>query len=126
MKKIPYLLTVILAVLAGLAGGIGSTHFLSKTMVHQEGILAANEFRLVDNEGLLLAALAARDGEPLLSFYTKDEKVRVSLGARPDGDLALALHHQDGHVAAIFGVTYEGAPFLEMLNAEEKVIWSAP
>jgi hypothetical protein len=126
MKSYVYVLIAILALLAGMAGGIVSSRFFSKTTPQEEGILVANEFRLVNEEGHVLAKWRMENGEPMLAFRMQNDKRRVRLGADSSGDLTLALYHTDGHPRILLGVSLEGGPFLDMLDKDEKVHWSAP
>jgi hypothetical protein len=103
-------LTIVLALFAGFAGGAVSGHYVMRKQAmtekepEQMNVLIGEELQLVGRDG------------------TK----RAVFGVQPGGELALVLLNRDGKAQALFGVTSEGVPFLEMLNEEAKVIWSAP
>ena len=104
------ILTIVLALLAGFAGGVVSGHYVMRKQAmaekepEQKNVLVGEELQLVGQDG------------------TK----RAVFGLQPGGELALGLCNEEGKAQALFGVTSEGAPFLEMLNEEAKIIWSAP
>ncbi|MGD8372840.1 MAG: hypothetical protein PVG64_03050 [Syntrophobacterales bacterium] len=113
MRKTNLSLIVILALVAGLVGGIllsqtqmGKT-VLARESFRPEEFVSAKEFRLVDENGRTLAVLGGHPGkepflpiEPALRFYDKSGELVVLLGLVPSNKPKLALF--DGHGKTIW------------------------
>ena len=108
MDKKQYIMTVVLAVVAGLVGGVvsswlflGAPVFAQKTPQVAE-VIRAERFWVVDQDEKLRAALSLVAGEPSLFLYDKNGKRHARLGM------------------------VAGEPRLRLWNKNGKVIWSAP
>ena len=116
MKDKKYVFILAVALLAGFVGGalsgrlFGSNDVLAQEQVEAHKNVLANEFRLVAEDGRLLAALGGRAGsepflpiEPVLRFYDRNGELRIIIGLLP-GDV----------------------PHLGVLDANKNIIWKAP
>ena len=96
MKRGQLWLIVILALFAGFIGGIVSSQFLGdRTVFAREDlpakeVLVANEFRLVSDDGRILAVLGGHPGkepflpiEPALRFFDREGDMRMLVGMIP-------------------------------------------
>ncbi len=97
---IQYAVVLTLAIAAGLVGGVvsswlfvGTPVFAQKSEVAE--VIRAKRFEMVDEDGMLRAALTLLAGEPRLFLYDKDEKVRAGL-ALVDGEPHLRLFDKNG------------------------------
>jgi hypothetical protein len=108
MRRTKLSFVIILALLAGLVGGVLlSQTETGKTVLAREGFqpeqyVSAKEFRLVDENGRTLAVLGGHPGkepflpiEPALRFYDDNGELVVLLGLVPSNKPKLALF--DGH-----------------------------
>ncbi len=84
MGKRQYVLVVVLAVIAGWVGGLLSgDRYILRSVLSAEtppNVVTAQEFRVVDENGVTLAALAADDGIPHLTFVSPAGRPILSLG----------------------------------------------
>jgi hypothetical protein len=96
MKRGQLTIVVVLALFAGFIGGIISSRFLGdKTVFAREElpakeVLVANEFRLVSDDGRILAILGGHPGkepflpiEPALRFFDTHGEMRMLVGMIP-------------------------------------------
>ncbi len=96
MKRGQLTIVVVLALFAGFMGGIISSQFLGdKTVFAREKlpakeVLVANEFRLVSDDGRILAILGGHPGkepflpiEPALRFFDTQGDMRMLVGMIP-------------------------------------------
>lgn len=110
MKKKQCSLMVVLALLAGLVGGMVSSQLFmgqlvfAETAQQNEQVVVAREFRLVDKRG----------------------KTRAVLRFSPIGGASLAMLDASGKVRAAFGLVKDGTPFLGMLDKNGQPFWKAP
>jgi len=109
MRRTKLSLVVILALLAGLAGGMllsqtrmGET-VLARESFKPEEFVRAKEFRLVDENGRTLAVLGGHPGkepflpiEPALRFYDNNGELVLLLGLVPGNRPKLALFDGQG------------------------------
>ena len=101
MDKRQYMLTVALAVVAGLVGGVVSSWlFMGAPVVTQKTpqvaeVVGAERFEVVDKDGKLRAALWLDNGEPNLVLADKTGKIRAKLSLA-DGKPALWLADKNG------------------------------
>ncbi|UCE83012.1 MAG: hypothetical protein JSV47_00240 [Deltaproteobacteria bacterium] len=116
MRKINLSFIVILALLAGLVGGVVlSQTQMGKTMLAQESFqpeefVSAREFRLVDENGKTLAVLGGHPGkEPFLPI-----------------EPALRFYDQDGELLLLLGLVPGNKPKLALFNGHGKIIWETP
>ena len=80
--------------------------------------VTAKEFRLVDREGELRAALfTAPDGRPGLSLLDEDGRQRVSLCLLEEGAAALGLFDAEGRLRAEVAVLADGVPTLNVRDS---------
>lgn len=66
------------------------------------------------------------DGDPGLMMYRKDDNLGLYLFSAKDGETRLDLIDADGKTRLSLLVDEKGAPQYQALNAEEKLVWSAP
>ena len=134
MNKRHTFLLVILALAAGVAGGMISTRFLQPRAVEDkqhQNIIVAHEIHLVDEEGRQRWVLAmSKDGEPSLTFVNKKGWAPMALGINKDGlpffNMVLEPNQRDGpslilmdsrmNSRAILGLSDDGEPRLFFLD----------
>jgi|GEM_PF-1268952 len=110
VKKKQCSLMVVLALLAGLVGGMVSSQLFmgqlvfAETAQQNEQVVVAREFRLVDKRG----------------------KTRAVLRFSPIGGARLAMLDASAKVRAAFGLVKDGTPFLGMLDKNGQPFWKAP
>jgi len=96
MKRGQLAVLVVLALVGGFIGGIVSSHFLGdRTVFAREApeakeVLVAHEFRLVADDGRILAILGGHPGkepflpiEPALRFFDSQGDMRILIGVIP-------------------------------------------
>jgi hypothetical protein len=96
MKRGQLAIVVVLALFAGFIGGIISSQFLGDKSVFAreelptKEVLVANEFRLVSDDGRILAILGGHPGkepflpiEPALRFFDTQGDMRMLVGMIP-------------------------------------------
>ena len=110
MNKKQCSLMVVVALFAGLVGGIVSSQlFMGQPIFAQaarqdEQVVVAGEFGLVDKQGKTRAVLKFSPGTgPILAMIDEGDNVRAALGLVKDG-----------------------SPFLGMLDQNGEHIWKAP
>jgi hypothetical protein len=90
MNKTQYLSLLLAAIISGLTGGAGFSWFFSEQKVSAQSnsptVITAQEFRLVDKDGNLRAALSDNstfsNGEtPSLVLYDRNKKSRLAVGS---------------------------------------------
>ena len=109
-------LTLALSFLVGLIVGVVPTRFfavdsvLAEKTLQSQTVIAAREFRLLDDNGNTIAILGGRPGKepflpiaPDLRFYGRDGELRILVGLMP-GD----------------------KPVIVLSDANREVIWQAP
>lgn len=144
--------TVLLALVAGFAGGILSQHAIrpAQAAAAVQPVVSARAFRLVDSSGKLLAQLApvaydkSRPAMPMLVIYgTGGQQADI----HPDGlffghgygkaDLGVGYtdtespaiyfwHHGKGRMGMMLDASHGGAPSAWMYDASGKTLWKAP
>ncbi len=113
MRRTELSFMVVIALLAGLVGGVLlSQTRMGKTVLAQgsfqpKEFVSAKEFRLIDENDRTLAVLGGHPGkepflpiEPALRFYDRNGKLVVLLGLVPSNKPKLALF--DGHGKTIW------------------------
>ena len=121
-------LVLLLALFTGLFGGVVSDLLFSVRIVSAEEeekaaseipeVITAREFRLVDKEGKLKAALhLSKDGLPALLLYDKD-RVTVRLEIAEDGSTQLVFLDGKGVSRTKIALSPEGLPCLGLYNQE--------
>ena len=144
MKRRDYILLLAVSIISGLIGGvIANQVFNGKTAIAQENqespaLIQAQEFRLVDKQGKILAALAisSSSNEPFFIINGKDGKHRIMLNI-DEGNAQVILKDNDAQTRLILGTsevtsrvkgTIEKRPpsSLVMFNQDGKLVWSAP
>src|SRR5262249_3740758 len=105
MSKKQYGIVLVVAMVAGLVGGMVSNWFLMGTPVfaqkapQREKDLQAERFEVVDQAG----------------------KLRAILGVVPDGTLSLVLNDKAGRPRAGLTVVSNGAPFVALFDKDGKL-----
>jgi len=137
MDKKQYTLTVVLAVFAGLVGGVVSSWLFIGTLVFAQKpevaeVIVAKRFLVVDEDGKPRAALGPVDGEPGLWLADKNGTYRAALNLL-GGDSYLRFTDKDGQLRAVLGEVTEAGETrqrpvssLVLFDKEANVIWSAP
>lgn len=103
-------LIVVLALLAGLVGGLVSSQLFvgqpvfAETAQQNEKVVVAGEFRLVDKQG----------------------KTHAVLKFSPSSGPSLAMIDESGRARAALGLLGDGTPFFGMLDKNGEPLWKAP
>jgi hypothetical protein len=95
MKRNEKFIVGIIALFAGLIGGVSSRWVLPASGEKVQQVIAANEFLVVDKNSNGYAILGIDKGEPRLKFYGVDDKVRAYFGIEGD-EPKLSLSRKDG------------------------------
>jgi len=130
---------IVFALIAGLLGGVISSHLLSPQQVraNTEPYVHAENFQLVDKEGRLYAEIGVVEGEAFLRFFDADGKVRAVYGlpgiAIYDADekIRISVKHNDvnsgiavfdssENVRSILGINQQ-VPFVRLLDEKGAV-----
>ena len=123
---------VVLAVAAGLIGGImaGRLSIAHPVLASEpDKEIRAQAFTLVDGHGATHAALSmSEDGGPALEFYDSDHRIRVVFEMTGNGDPRLFLMDAEGSIRTVVGLGLgaDGRPFIRLRDKGGKVIWSVP
>ena len=112
MKRGQLTLIVILALFAGFVGGIASSQFLGNGTVfareepQAKEVLVAHEFRLVSDDGRILAILGGHPGEepflpiePALRFFDSQGDMRMLIGMIPVNKPYVGFFDKNGKTA---------------------------
>lgn len=95
MNRKQYSLIVVLALVAGLVGGVfSSQYFIGVPVFAQktsQDVIKAKEFRLLDNQGRTRAALGTHEQGVVFGMTDNNGILRVALEIANDGDPQLAL-----------------------------------
>lgn len=129
-------LTILLAVLVAFDVVLRcATRTENSATAVPKGVVVAQEFRLVDEQGHLRGKLGVVKGKPGLALYGKDESgkdsgnPRAVLTVTSSGDPVLALMDKDGETPrAMLDLSdkREGAAALRFYDKDNKVTYSAP
>jgi len=122
MKSKQYGLMVILALIAGLIGGMVSSQlftgkpvFAQKKSIPQKAV-AAEEFLLVDKDGNLRASFGDLPNKGLgLTVLGKNANIRLLLGVNDNGEPGLWLYNKDG-IPCAFLASYANIEVLQLGN----------
>ncbi len=116
MRKINLAFVVILALLAGSVGGVllSQTPMGEKVLAREsfkpKEFVRAKEFRLVDENGRILAVLGGHPGkEPFLPI-----------------EPALRFYDNNGELALLLGLVPGNRPKLALFDGQGKTIWETP
>ncbi len=132
MKAVDYVTVLVLAILAGFLGGLGTRSILEELQapgVPGGQAVKARSFQLVDEHGTTHAALDTMEGgSPALVFYDADHAARVVFEMSGEGDPRLFLMDRDGRVRTILGLGFDaaGSPFVRLRDKDGHVVWSTP
>ena len=132
MKAVDYVSVLVVAILAGFFGGLGTRSILADIQapaVPGAQVVKASSFQLVDVHGATHAALDTMEGgSPALVFYDADHGARVVFEMSGDGDPRLFLLDRDGHIRTILGLGLDaaGSPFVRLRDKDGHVVWSTP
>jgi len=141
MGKKPYIVILILSLVAGVIGGALSSKILWRQAETPEDlelkkVIVANEIHLVDEHGKARWVLAfSKDGEPSVTFVNKDGWAPMAMGVnrygfpffnmvlqpRKGGGPSIAL--MDGRMKnrAVLGLWEDGEPYLTLLDRSGQV-----
>lgn len=142
MNRKQYIILLVSAVIAALLGGLLSGYIFSeKSVIAQETgtMLQAEQFRLVDKNGKILAVLAISPDtrEPFFAIYSKhDDKYRAMIDIF-NGGPRLVLRDVTGQTRVTLGATEvvnkpkgilekKAVSSLIFFNSNGEMIWSAP
>jgi len=116
MRSTKLSLVVILALLAGLAGGmlLSQTQMGERVLAREsfkpKEFVSAKEFRLVDENGRTLAVLGGHPGkEPFLPI-----------------EPALRFYDNNGELVLLLGLVPSNTPKLALFDGQGKTIWETP
>jgi hypothetical protein len=137
--NLPFLGVMVLAVVAGFAGGLMAGRFsINRPVVAPESApvvmsepakeIRAKAFQLVDDDGSTHAVLGFMDGGPALLFYDSEHRPRVVFDMTGQGDPRLFLMDAVGTIRTVVGLGLgtNGHPFMRLRDKDGNVLWSAP
>lgn len=114
MTKKQYSLMLVLALVAGLVGGVVSSQFLvgqpAFAEKRHEKVIMSQMFALVDENGQFRGEFGLTPTGVSLSLI-EGKEVRASLALRPDGTIGLGFRDNDGEFRFILSVTAEATLF---------------
>jgi len=133
MGKEQYGTLLVVALVAGLVGGIGTSWVLTSRLVFAEPeplptkVLQAERFEVVDQVGKTRAVLAVAP-TGALGFTLADQagKTRAILGLLSDGTPHLGFLNRKGKPRAILGTMPNGSMALALLDKNGRALWQAP
>jgi hypothetical protein len=133
MGKEQYGTLLVVALVAGLVGGIGTSWVLTSRLVFAESgplptkVLQAERFEVVDQVGKPRGALAvAANGALGLALADQAGKTRAILGMLSDGTPHLGFIDRKGRTRAILGTMPNGSMALALLDKNGKALWQVP
>jgi hypothetical protein len=140
-----------LSLFAALVGGMVLNQLVvgKAAIAQQEAephkVIVAEEFRVVNKEGKVLASLGTPAGEPGIVLFNREGKIRAVLSlVSTEQTPILSLLDTDGKHRATVGMKANGEPYIALRNKEsrvsislsegkvtvygedEKVVWSKP
>jgi hypothetical protein len=122
-----YSLIFLLALTAGLAGGILASHFFVTTPVmaaktsEPEKVVAAEEFRLIDTEGRILSTWGMYAGGPGIVLFSKNGQFRAVFSlTSPEAGPVLTFADKDGVHRATVGLGAKRQPYLALRDQAGK------
>lgn len=141
MGKKPYVVMLILALIAGVIGGVLSSKIFSRQDETPEDaelrkVIVANEIHLVDQDGKARWVMAmSRDGEPSVTFVNKDGWAPMAMGVNRNGfpffnmilqpgkggGPSLALMDGTMKNRAVLGLWEDGEPYLRLSDRNGQV-----
>jgi hypothetical protein len=128
MSKKNYSLTVVLAFVGGLVGGVVSNQLLLGPPAHAERnatslkVIQAEEFRVVDKDGRKRAQLMLTDlGSPALTLRDKNELIRIHMQLVPEGFPVLWFRDENGLLKASLTLLPRGDLSLR-LGVKESIV----
>ena len=127
MNRRVYSLILLLALTAGVVGGILASHFLvttpilaAKTLEPQK-IVAAEEFRLIDHEGRILSTWGMYAGGPGIVLFSKNGQFRAVFSlTSPEEGPVLTFADMDGIHRATVGLGARRQPYLTLRDQTGK------
>ncbi|MGW8209620.1 MAG: hypothetical protein ACWGO2_11475, partial [Syntrophobacteria bacterium] len=127
MNRRIYSLILLLALTAGLAGGILASHFLvtspvlaAKTSEPQK-VVEAEEFRLIDKEGRILSTWGMYAGGPGIVLFSKNGQFRAVFSlTSPEAGPVLTFADKDGVHRATVGLGAKRQPYLTLRDQAGK------
>ena len=124
MNKKQYVLIVLLALVAGLVGGIGSTQLISKYWHSKQ--IKAESFVVVDQQGRERGFFRITDDPksanfPVLQLSDNDGRPGIFITVDENGKGDISFWGDKGnHINLDLGLHENGMPFLYFLNADAK------
>jgi hypothetical protein len=127
MSKKQYSLMIVLALVAGLVGGVVSSQFLmgqpafAEKKAKPQKVIEAQEFRLVDKDGKTRAFLGINRGQPRFELHGKRGFPLAVLG------LSSSMTEQE-RMEGERSLRHPRRPIVSLVlrNERGKVIWRAP
>jgi len=134
LSKLRFFLFVVIAVAAGVAGGLVSNAILQSSAKENgelKNIVVAHEFHLVDEEGRDRWVLnLSKNGEPSFTFVNQNGWAPMAIGINEEGfpffNMVLEPNRKGGpslimmdsqmNSRALFGLNEEGEPHLSLLD----------
>jgi hypothetical protein len=114
-------LTIIMSLLAGLAGGIAVNNFfvgkpaLAEKAAESKRVVSAEEFRLVDKKGEVLSTWGMYAGGPGIVLYSQAGEYRAVFSlTSPEEGPVLTLADKVGNYRAIIGLGAERQPYIAL------------
>lgn len=121
MNRRIYSLILVLALTAGICGGILASYFFAATPVlaekplEPEKIVAAEEFRLLDKEGRILSTWGMYAGGPGIVLFSKNGQFRAVFSlTSPEEGPVLTFADKDGVHRATVGLGAKRQPYLTL------------
>lgn len=119
---------VALAVISGLVGGFIwgwvslGTLAIAQKRSEPGKIVRAQEFRVLDQNGAIVASLGSFSGKAQLNFYDQESKPKAIFGILNDGSPGFSFFGKDGVSQAELRVGSMGHPFLKLNDVKGKKI----
>jgi len=132
MKAVDYVTVLVVAILAGFLGGLGTRNILGQIQAPSTSgaqVVKATSFQLVDEHDTVHAALDMMEGgSPALLFYDADHQARMVFEMMGNGDPRLFLFDKEGRTRTTVGLGLDavGSPFIRLRDSDGNVIWSTP
>ena len=122
-----YSLIFLLALTAGLAGGLLASQFFATTPVlaaktsEMQKVIAAEEFRLIDKEGRVLSTWGMYAGGPGIVLFNRNGQFRAVFSlTSPEEGPVLTFADKDGVHRATVGLGAKRQPYLTLRDVAGK------
>jgi hypothetical protein len=84
-------------------------------------VVEAEQFLLVDSNGVLQAGLFATPNGPTMQFYDTNKHLRVAIGLAP-GAASVQLYDADGRMRATIAAFDSGDPIVQLYDTMASVM----